>query len=49
MHFRAHVKKDNRHPGHEEYTDGLIEHDSHVGQLLRLLDDLGIASDTIVM
>jgi arylsulfatase len=49
MHFRTHVKKENRHPGNDEYTDGMIEHDGHVGQLLRLLDDLGIASDTIVM
>jgi arylsulfatase len=49
MHFRTHVKKENRHPGHDEYTDGMIEHDGHVGQLLRLLDDLGVAGDTIVM
>ncbi len=49
MHFRTHVKPENRHPGNDEYTDGMIEHDGHVGQLLKLLDDLGIANDTIVM
>jgi len=49
MHFRTHVKKEHRHPGNDEYTDGMIEHDGHVGQLLKLLDDLGIADNTIVM
>jgi arylsulfatase A-like enzyme len=49
MHFRTHVKQANRHPGNDEYTDGMIEHDGHVGQLLKLLDDLGLANDTIVM
>jgi arylsulfatase len=49
MHFRTHVKKEHRHAGHDEYTDGMIEHDIHVGELLKLLDDLGIADNTIVM
>ncbi|MGE3311564.1 MAG: arylsulfatase [Limisphaerales bacterium] len=48
MHFRTHVKAENRHPGNDEYTDGMIEHDGHVGQLLKLIDDLGLANDTIV-
>ena len=48
MHFRTHVKKENRHKGNDEYTDGMIEHDMQVGQLLKLLDDLGIADNTIV-
>lgn len=48
MHFRTHVKKENRHPGNDEYTDGMIEHDGHVGDLLKLIDDLGIANNTIV-
>jgi len=48
MHFRTHVKKENRHPGNDEYSDGMIEHDGHVGELLKLIDDLGIANDTIV-
>jgi arylsulfatase len=48
MHFRTHVKKENRHKGNDEYTDGMIEHDIQVGQLLDLLDELGIADNTIV-
>ena len=48
MHFRTHVKADRRHKGNDEYTDGMIEHDMHVGQLLKLLDDLGVANNTIV-
>lgn len=48
MHFRTHVKKENRHPGNDEYTDGMIEHDGKVGELLKLIDDLGLADNTIV-
>jgi arylsulfatase len=49
MHFRTHVKAANRGiSGQDEYSDGMVEHDRHVGQLLRKLDDLGIAKDTIV-
>ncbi len=48
MHFRTHVRAEHRHPGNDEYTDGMIEHDQQVGELLNLLDDLGIAEDTIV-
>ena len=48
MHFRTHVKKEHRHPGNDEYTDGMIEHDGHVGELLKLIDELGIADNTIV-
>ena len=35
--------------GISEYFDGMIEHDGHVGQLLKALDDLGIADDTILV
>jgi len=31
------------------YPDGMVEHDGHVGQLLKKLDDLGIADNTIVV
>jgi arylsulfatase A-like enzyme len=31
------------------YHDTMVEHDKHVGQMLDLLDELGIAEDTIVM
>jgi arylsulfatase A-like enzyme len=48
MHFRTHVNKENRHPGNDEYTDGMIEHDGHVGELLKLIDELGLADNTIV-
>jgi arylsulfatase A-like enzyme len=48
MHFRTHVKAGNRHKGNDEYTDGMIEHDGHVGELLKLIDELGIAENTII-
>jgi arylsulfatase len=31
------------------YPDGMVEHDAMVGELLRTLDELGIADNTIVM
>ena len=31
------------------YPDGMVEHDAQVGQLLKKLDDLGIANNTIVI
>ena len=49
MHFRTHVRAEHRHKGNDEYTDGMIEHDANVGELLKLLDDLGIADNTIVL
>ena len=51
MHFRTHVKDEHTGlsgPSGDEYQDGMVEHDMHVGELLKLLDDLGIAEDTIV-
>jgi arylsulfatase len=49
MHFRTHVKAANRgKSGQDEYGDGMVEHDAMVGELLKLVDDLGIANDTIV-
>jgi arylsulfatase A-like enzyme len=35
--------------GRGTYADGMVEHDGHVGQLLKKLDDLGIADNTIVI
>ncbi|MHC4787455.1 MAG: sulfatase-like hydrolase/transferase, partial [Planctomycetota bacterium] len=35
--------------GQDEYSDGMVEHDMHVGILLDLLDELGIADNTIVL
>jgi arylsulfatase A-like enzyme len=50
MHFRTHVKAENRgKSGQDEYSDGMVEHDGHVGALLKAIDDLGLANDTIVM
>src|SRR5437867_2637093 len=49
MHFRTHVKAEHRGiSGQDEYSDGMVEHDMHVGELLKLIDDLGLANDTIV-
>ncbi len=51
MHFRTHVKDELTGvsgPSGDEYHDGMVEHDMHVGQLLDLLDELGIADNTIV-
>ena len=50
MHFRTHVKKENLgKSGQDEYGDGMVEHDNHVGELLALLDKLEISKDTIVL
>ncbi len=49
MHFRTHVKDELRGvSGQDEYADGMVEHDMHIGQFLPLLDELGIADNTIV-
>ena len=49
MHFRTHVKESMRGiSGQDEYGDGMVEHDMHVGKLLDKLDELGIADNTIV-
>ena len=49
MHFRTHIKDSVRGiSGQDEYSDAMVEHDMHVGQLLDLLDELGIADNTIV-
>jgi arylsulfatase A-like enzyme len=50
MHFRTHVKEEHLGiSGQDEYSDGMVEHDMHVGELLKLLDELGIANNTLVM
>jgi arylsulfatase A-like enzyme len=49
MHFRTHVKAAHIGlSGQDEYSDGMVEHDMHVGELLKLIDELGLANDTIV-
>jgi arylsulfatase len=52
MHFRTHVKPELTGiagPSGDEYHDGMVEHDLHVGQVLDRLDELGIADNTVVM
>jgi len=50
MHFYTHLKKESQGvTGLGLYADGMIEHDTHVGQLLKLLDELKISDDTIVI
>jgi len=50
MHFRTHVKPELRGvSGQDEYSDGMVEHDMHIGKFLELLDELGIADNTLVM
>ena len=49
MHFRTHVKDElDGISGQDEYSDGMVEHDMHIGQFLAKLDELGIADNTIV-
>jgi arylsulfatase A-like enzyme len=49
MHFRTHVKAEHRGiSGQDEYSDGMVEHDMHIGEFLKVLDELGIADKTIV-
>jgi arylsulfatase len=50
MHIFTHLKPES--VGKTPYgieADGMVEHDGHVGQLLKKLDDLGIADNTIVV
>ena len=55
MHFRTHVSDErmawakDRYPNADEYQAGMMEHDMHIGKFLELLDELGIADDTVVM
>ena len=52
MHAFTHVRESMRGqsgmPGNE-YADGMIEHDGDVGKLLKAVDDLGVANNTIVV
>jgi len=52
MHFRTHVKPESLGQSgrwQSEYHDAMIDHDKNVGTVLKALDDLGMADDTIVM
>jgi arylsulfatase A-like enzyme len=50
MHVFTHLKKESQ--GKTDfglYPDGMVEHDGMIGELLKLIDDLGIADNTIIV
>jgi arylsulfatase len=50
MHVFTHLKAASLgKTGKGIHADGMVEHDGHVGELLKQLDDLGIADNTIVL
>ena len=50
MHLYTHVRPEYKgRSGLSEYMDGMLEHDGQVGNLLKAIDDLGIANNTIVI
>jgi len=50
MHIWTHLKPASQgKTGLGIYPDGMVEHDGQVGELLKKLDDLGIADNTIVV
>ncbi|MGB5282211.1 MAG: arylsulfatase [Arenicellales bacterium] len=52
MHFRTYVKPESAGQSgrwQSEYHDAMIDHDKNVGTVLKKLDELGIADNTIVM
>ena len=52
MHFRTHAKPESLGQSgrfQSEYHDVMIDHDKNVGTVLKALDDLGMANNTIVM
>ncbi len=50
MHFRTRVKDESLGlSGQGFYNDAMVEHDGLVGQMLDIVDELGIAEDTIVV
>ncbi|HUO34141.1 MAG TPA: arylsulfatase [Candidatus Acidoferrum sp.] len=50
MHIWTHLKPSSQGvTGLGIYPDGMVEHDAMVGELLKKLDELGIADNTIVM
>ncbi|WP_406656464.1 arylsulfatase [Methanolobus sp. ZRKC2] len=52
MHLRVHIPEEIRGQAgrwQSDYHDAMIEHDRQVGVMLDLLDELGIAEDTIVV
>jgi arylsulfatase A-like enzyme len=54
MHFRTHMNDEKTkaikkmYPNADEYSCGMVEHDMHIGEFLKVLDELGIADNTII-
>ena len=50
MHLYTHVRPEMRgRSGISEYFDGMLEHDDDVGKILKAIDELGIADNTILI
>ncbi|HTS44481.1 MAG TPA: arylsulfatase [Puia sp.] len=50
MHIFTHLKKESQgKTGLGLYPDGMVETDGMIGELLKLLDDMGVADNTIVV
>lgn len=52
MHFRTHVKDEQKGQAgraQSTYHDAMLNHDRNVGEVLKKIDELGIAENTIVM
>ena len=52
MHLRTHVRKEHRgryQHGDSEYIDGMIEHDETISSILKSLDDMEVADNTLVV
>jgi len=50
MHIFTHLKAESQgKTGLGIYPDGMVEHDAHIGQMLKKLDDLGVTDNTIVI
>ena len=50
MHYRTNLSPEYEgKSGYGIYADGMMELDDHVGELLDLLDETGVADNTLVM
>ncbi|MGE3149036.1 MAG: arylsulfatase [Pseudorhodoplanes sp.] len=52
MHLRTHVRAEHRGRyarSDSEYIDGMMEHDDTIGAILKALDDMGAANNTLVV
>ena len=50
MHFRTHLADKNRgKSGQDDYSDRMVVHDEMIGEILKKVDELGIADNTLVM